>query len=49
LTKTNSNAKGVIFLVLAMLIISQQSIAVKWLGGSYLVLEWLSMDNYAWW
>jgi hypothetical protein len=47
-TKTDSNAKVVILLVLATLIISLQSIAVKWLGGSYLVLEWLSMDNCVW-
>jgi drug/metabolite transporter (DMT)-like permease len=44
-TKTNSNAKGVIFLVLATLIISLQSIAVKWFGGSYPGLEMVVLRN----
>jgi hypothetical protein len=39
MTKINSNVKGISFLILAMLIISFQSIAVKWVGGSYPVLE----------
>jgi drug/metabolite transporter (DMT)-like permease len=37
--KTGSNLQGVGFLVLAMLIISLQNIAVKWIGGGYPVLE----------
>jgi hypothetical protein len=36
---TSSNLEGISFLTLAMLTISTQSIAVKWLGGSYPVLE----------
>ena len=32
--KISSNVNGILFLLLAMLIISLQSIAVKWLGGS---------------
>jgi drug/metabolite transporter (DMT)-like permease len=36
---TNSNLKGVSFLLLAMLINSLQSVAVKWIGGNYSVLE----------
>jgi S-adenosylmethionine uptake transporter len=39
MTRTNSNIKGVGFLVLAMLIISIQNIAVKWIGGDYSALE----------
>src|SRR6266540_1709900 len=35
----SSNIKGVSFLVLAMLILSLQNIAVKWIGGDYSVLE----------
>jgi len=35
----NSNLKGVGFLLLAMLIGSLQSVAVKWIGGNYSVLE----------
>jgi drug/metabolite transporter (DMT)-like permease len=36
---TDSNIRGVGFLVLAMLIFSLQNIAVKWIGGDYSVLE----------
>ena len=36
---TNANVKGVSFLLLAMLIGSLQSVAVKWIGGNYSVLE----------
>ncbi|GAK48906.1 hypothetical protein U14_00117 [Candidatus Moduliflexus flocculans] len=36
---TNSNVKGVGFLLLAILIGSLQSVAVKWIGGNYSVLE----------
>lgn len=39
MTKMSSNAKGVGFLILALLIISVQSIAVKWIGGDYSALE----------
>lgn len=38
-SKTSDNVKGVIFLVLALMIISLQNIAVKWIGGDYPVLE----------
>jgi drug/metabolite transporter (DMT)-like permease len=38
-TKINSNLKGIGFLLLAMLIGSLQSVAVKWIGGNYSVLE----------
>ena len=37
--KTSSNVKGISFLILAMLIISIQNIAVKWIGGDYSALE----------
>ena len=33
------NVKGVSFLVLALLILSLQSIAVKWIGGNYSIME----------
>jgi len=39
MTNTNSNPKGVGFLILAMLIISIQNIAVKWIGGDYSALQ----------
>jgi len=39
MTKTSSNLKGVGFLILAMLIISIQNIAIKWMGGDYSALE----------
>jgi drug/metabolite transporter (DMT)-like permease len=45
MTKTSSNVKGILFLLLAMLIISLQSIAVKGLGGSYPVLEMVVLRN----
>ncbi len=38
-TTTSSNIKGIGFLILAMLIISLQNIAVKWIGGDYSALE----------
>ena len=37
--KLSSNLKGVSFLVLALLIISIQNIAIKWMGGDYSALE----------
>lgn len=39
MTKTSSNVRGISFLVLAMLILSIQSIVVKWIGGSYSIME----------
>ena len=39
MTKINASVKGVGFLVLAMMIISIQTIAVKWIGGDYSALE----------
>jgi drug/metabolite transporter (DMT)-like permease len=39
MTKISSNVKGISFLVLAMLIISLQNIAIKWIGGDYSILE----------
>jgi len=39
MTETSSNVKGISFLALAMLIISLQNIAVKWIGGDYPVME----------
>jgi drug/metabolite transporter (DMT)-like permease len=43
--KTSSDLKGILFLLLAMLIISLQGIAVKGLGGSYPVLEMVVLRN----
>jgi drug/metabolite transporter (DMT)-like permease len=45
ITKTSSNVTGILFLLLAMLIISLQSIAVKWMGGSYPVVEMVVLRN----
>jgi drug/metabolite transporter (DMT)-like permease len=45
MTKPNSNVKGILFLLLAMLTGSLQSIAVKGLGGSYPVLEMVVLRN----
>ena len=45
MTKTSSSVQGISFLILAMLIISLQSIAVKGLGGSYPVLEMVLLRN----
>jgi len=39
MTTTNSNIKGIGFLLLAILINSLQNVAVKWIGGNYSVLE----------
>lgn len=39
MAKVSPNVRGVGFLVLAMLIISLQSVAVKWIGGDYSALE----------
>ncbi len=45
MTKANSNVRGIGFLILAMFIISLQSIAVKGLGGDYPVLEMVVLRN----
>jgi S-adenosylmethionine uptake transporter len=45
MTETGSNVKGIGFLVLALTITSLQSVAVKWLGGSYPVLEMVVLRN----
>ena len=37
--KTSSNIRGVAYLTLAMLILSLQGVAVKWIGGNYSVIE----------
>lgn len=42
---TRSNIKGISFLLLAMLIISLQNIAIKWIGGDYPVLEIVILRN----
>jgi len=39
MTKMGSNVKGIIFLVLAALVISIQNIAIKWIGGDYSAIE----------
>ena len=39
MTNTSTNLKGVGFLIVAMLIISIQNIAVKWMGGDYSALQ----------
>lgn len=39
MVSTSSNFKGIGFLLLALLIGSLQSVAVKWIGGNYSVLE----------
>lgn len=39
MTTPNDNVRGVGFLVLALLIISLQAVAVKWIGGDYPVLQ----------
>jgi drug/metabolite transporter (DMT)-like permease len=39
MTKMSSNVQGIIFLVLASLVISVQNIAIKWIGGDYSALE----------
>jgi drug/metabolite transporter (DMT)-like permease len=39
MAKMSSNVKGIIFLVLAALVISIQNIAIKWMGGDYSALE----------
>lgn len=46
MTTTNANLKGIGYLVLSLLITSLHSIAVKWLGGSYPVLEMVVLRNF---
>lgn len=36
---TSDNIKGIGFLALALLILSLQGVAVKWIGGDYSVME----------
>ena len=45
MTRPNTNIRGIGFLILAMLIISFQPVAVKWMGGSYPVLEMVVLRN----
>ena len=39
MSTTSSNIKGVSYLLMAMLILSLQGIAVKWIGGDYSIME----------
>src|ERR1041385_355043 len=43
--KTSSNVRGVLFLLLSVLIGSLQSVAVKWIGGNYSVLEIVTLRS----
>ena len=45
MTTTNSNLRGVGFLVLALFILSLQDIAIKWISGDYPVLEIVIFRN----
>lgn len=45
-TYMNNNLKGILFLFLSLLVTSLHSIAVKWLGGSYPVLEMVVLRNF---
>ena len=45
-TPPSSSLRGVGFLVLGMLIFSLQDIAVKWIGGSYPVLEIVTFRSF---
>lgn len=45
LSPISANLKGIGFLILGMLIISLQAVAVKWIGGSYPVLEMVVLRN----
>lgn len=45
MTQKSSNMQGVVFLVLAMFILSLQDIASKWIGGDYTVLEIVVFRN----
>jgi len=46
MSKISSNLRGVGFLVLALLILSLQSIAVKWIGGSYSIMEIVMLRSF---
>ena len=39
MTESNSNIKGISFLLLALVVISIQNVAIKWISGSYSALE----------
>jgi drug/metabolite transporter (DMT)-like permease len=39
MTKTSSNVKGILFLILAAFVISIQGVVIKWMGGDYSALE----------
>jgi drug/metabolite transporter (DMT)-like permease len=41
----SSNLIGISFLILALLINSLQPVAVKWIGGSYPILEMVVLRN----
>jgi len=45
MTTTNSNVKGILFLLLSVLINSLQSVAIKWIGGNYSVLEIVALRS----
>lgn len=45
MTRSGSNIKGISFLILALLINSLQPVAVKWMGGSYPILEMVVLRN----
>ncbi|MEZ4630471.1 MAG: DMT family transporter [Deinococcales bacterium] len=45
MNKLSNNVQGIIFLVLAMFILSLQDIAIKWIGGAYPVLEIVLFRN----
>jgi drug/metabolite transporter (DMT)-like permease len=45
MAKISSSIKGVGFLLLAMLVLSLQNIAVKWIGGDYSVLEIVTLRS----
>ncbi len=39
MNNTQSNLRGIVYLVLAMFILSLQGIAVKWIGGDYSIMQ----------
>lgn len=45
MTTTNSNIRGIGFLLLAITINSLQNVAVKWIGGNYSVLEIVALRS----
>lgn len=44
-SNSNSNLKGILFLITAILFISIQSVVVKWMGDGYPVLEMVVLRN----